>query len=68
MYWPIICKVLIEEIGRLRASAAGVRPEDFTMITSSLDRIMGAMAHFSQTSPLMGALPFTAQTISLTDM
>ncbi|KAH9896834.1 hypothetical protein C8Q73DRAFT_744734 [Cubamyces lactineus] len=55
MYWPIICKVLIEEIGRLRASAAGVRPEDFTIITSSLDRIMGAMAHFSQTSPLMAS-------------
>ena len=68
MYWPIICKVLIEEIMRLRANPAGVRPEDFAMITSSLDRIMGAMAHLSQTSPLMGALPFTAWTISHTDM
>ncbi|OSD07980.1 hypothetical protein PYCCODRAFT_1463240 [Trametes coccinea BRFM310] len=53
--WSTICKVLIEEVRRLRAGAIPVRQEDMARIVNSLDRIMGAMVILSPTNPLMAS-------------
>ncbi|KAI9063679.1 hypothetical protein FKP32DRAFT_1650862 [Trametes sanguinea] len=53
--WTTICKVLIEEVRRLRAGAIPVRQEDMARIVNSLDRIMGAMAIIAPTNPLMAS-------------
>ncbi|CDO75378.1 hypothetical protein BN946_scf184335.g4 [Trametes cinnabarina] len=53
--WSTICKLLIEEVRRLRTGAVPVRQEDMARITATLDRIMGAMATLACTSPLMAS-------------
>ncbi|KAI8970554.1 hypothetical protein BD414DRAFT_427596 [Trametes punicea] len=54
-FWSTICKVLIEEMRRVTTSASAARQDDIVRITSSLDRIMGAMAALAPSSPLIGA-------------
>ncbi|RDX54452.1 hypothetical protein OH76DRAFT_1340989 [Lentinus brumalis] len=52
--WSTICKVLVSELRRVLQSAAPVRQEEITNITSSLDKITAAMTSLSASSPLMG--------------
>ncbi|KAI0696778.1 hypothetical protein C8T65DRAFT_743467 [Cerioporus squamosus] len=52
--WSTICKVLVNELRRVLQSASPVRQEEVTNITSSLDKITGAMTILSANSLLMG--------------
>lgn len=54
MLWGTVARALLEEIRRLIQSAAPVRQEDVARITTSLDRVMGAMGSLAYNSPLMG--------------
>ncbi len=54
MLWGTVARALLEEIRRLIQSAAPVRQEDVARITTSLDRVMGAMSSLAYNSPLMG--------------
>ncbi|OJT07742.1 hypothetical protein TRAPUB_1334 [Trametes pubescens] len=53
MLWGTVSRALLEEIRRLIQSAAPVRQEDVARITTSLDRVMGAMSSLAYNSPLM---------------
>ncbi|KAI0826659.1 hypothetical protein BC628DRAFT_1410246 [Trametes gibbosa] len=55
MLWPVVGKVLLEELRRARQGAVAVRQEDVARIATSLDRIMGAMASLAYTGPLMAS-------------
>lgn len=52
--WSTICKVLVNQLGRMGQSVAPVRQEDFLNVTASLDKISGAMSVLALNSQLMG--------------
>ncbi|KAH9849402.1 hypothetical protein C2E23DRAFT_737549 [Lenzites betulinus] len=55
MLWPVVGKVLLEELRATRQGAVAVRPEDVARIAASLDRLMGAMASLAYSAPLMAS-------------
>ncbi|KAI0360718.1 hypothetical protein OH77DRAFT_1557092 [Trametes cingulata] len=55
LLWTTICETLVAEVRRLKRNAIPVRQEDMARITTSLDKIEGAMSSMTYVSPLMAS-------------